>query len=746
MNEMHDQTKERRIVLAISSFTGFGSRHLALSTYVPYRPLLPTQIEPTIFDQVYGGYRQRPTSINLNTQRAPVNNFSRTYIWNPSDIQSRKLKTKTFFDTAARREQPQPKAVTPPSSDYTDAYLSAFAPKPFPTRRIYRIAAPVFANVAPVRTFLPTDISIKTSPTRFNNMNTISTSNSFERIVPSLPTSSSTYSTSFIPDIPIKYESVSNFQPFLSSPPTSSSIIPTIDRSNLSAQNVHQSLPSFSSQLPSPLPVTPTSTSPTKITYKPAVVFQAPPLPFSTNIGQGMTNERTVASLSNTAKHVGRPETLIFQHDEDITSSSIGKPSPLITPSLDSPVTRSEEKPQLELTPSEELSTAPVSSKPIEIIEQTINKYDTIIDQISAILASVSPLSSTVSSMSPGKSALDYEMTSDGSPILPRKQIEHELPQQSTMTSRAKGKYLIRDDSYDKIITAIADLDNELTPSPENEPADTIVEEKTEHRQFSAPSEQIDHRTDTTSSVSDKKKEMEILSADEQQSEHPVTSISSSNSSTSKTSPLNDTKLVVESTTEVTLDLLYPMSSIETRDEVSPDKKNGKRVRWGNVIVNSEDDESLLSLSLTDEVSSSDTPVISAKNNRPAADDQHIIFIESTELLTPGFERRIPSSSSPETSSSVSDSIDRQTTSPELNESRSSQDEHIVSSESPDEIPFVPAVDPSNKVNTDSVSLPIIESPIDTLSTSISTRYVSSDVYHGYLGDHAEFIEVSEVF
>ena len=39
----------------------------------------------------------------------------------------------------------------------------------------------------------------------------------------------------------------------------------------------------------------------------------------------------------------------------------------------------------------------------------------------------------------------------------------------------------------------------------------------------------------------------------------------------------------------------------------------------------------------------------------------------------------------------------------------------------------------------------VITSPIDTLTDTVSNRYISSDVYHGYLGDHKEFSHVSQI-
>ncbi|CAF4742587.1 unnamed protein product, partial [Rotaria socialis] len=106
--------------------------------------------EPTLFDQVYGGARRRPAMISLNVQWVPVNDRSGAYQWNGSDANNRKEKTVTFFGTGEMRGKQRAKAITPPSSDYTDAYLSAIASKPIPTRHVNRISTAVFANAAPI--------------------------------------------------------------------------------------------------------------------------------------------------------------------------------------------------------------------------------------------------------------------------------------------------------------------------------------------------------------------------------------------------------------------------------------------------------------------------------------------------------------------------------------------------------------------------------------------------------------------
>jgi hypothetical protein len=875
-----------------------------LTAYVPYQSLSSTRTESTIFEQVYGIHRRRPTSISLNVQWIPVVDRSSINIWNTSDMNNRKLKTETFFETGAMRKQQQSKAITPPSSDYTDAYLNAFAPKPISAKRFYRINAPVFANVAPMRTNLSLNSSIRTSQTRFNNINNNQTSNLFNKTVPLVPSSNSNYSSSFIPDIFPKYEPSSSTQSFLSETQTYNTNNSTLLRNRQSSEttihaspqpsssyqseslhkNGHKPMPPNSLQSYPSSPATPLSPPSPISTYKPSVSFQSIPLSFSNNIRQSSTNGQTVLQSLNTEKQIERPETLLFQHDEDIRSSCIEKSSPIITPLLESPIIRVESKTESERTSIEDLST--VSSKPIEILEKTISKYDSIIDQISEVLASVSPLSSTLSSMSPGKSVLDYELTSDGSPILQRKHIESQpsqestTPVRSTNIQRVKGKYLIRDDSYDKIITAITDLDNELTPPPDNEKAiTTVIEEEkeesvtqsSEDHRMSSSSEQLKDEVktllfnkQTPSSLTEKKEEAEVLQQNEQQllsvikseeNEHQTSLTSPIDVWSSELCPLNETKLDdeifvnVQSKTETPLDntefvqqqtdLLSNIPIVETtqkeisrsNDELTSKKNNGKRVRWSEIVVANEDDKSSSYQSLKGEGSLSEAPIEITEKERLTLDesttvveqqinssisienlvmddqinlltsiepsssnDQQIISTESTEPLTNVIEPQIESSSSPETSSSFSECVDRETSSSDLNESQSSHDEQITSSRSSGDIQFISNTDFSNKntstvdeqsstildvvtnenmdlqleeiesnktdtpiqlddvttsetiENTPLLSLPIIESPINTLTDSISTRYISSDVYHSYLGDHTQFIEVSEIF
>jgi hypothetical protein len=866
-------------------FSGFGNNKLALTPYIPFQPLSSTRTESTIFEQVYGGYRQRPTTINLNVQWVPVVDRPRTNRWSGSDINSRKLKTWTFFETDTMREQRQPKAVTPPSSDYTDAYLSAFAPKPIPTRQFYRVTSPLFVNVAPIpfrptRTHLSTDNSIKTSETRFNN---ILTSNSFDKIVPPFPSSTSTYSSRLIPDISTKYEPFSSTQssstdtqtlesnyttslhsnqpseiPTHASPRPPSPTILTTSKSESPIEKSSQSQPSSTTTSLSSSP-TPTSV------YNPSVSFQSAPLSFSNDTYQSSTNKQTVLPPLNIEKQTARPETLLFQHDEDIRSSSIEKPSPIITPLLESPITRVESPLEPARTSPEGLSTT--SSKPIEILETAINKYDSLINQISDVLASVSPLSSTVSSMSPGKSVLDYELTSDGSPILPRKGIESQPSEQSTTPiksiekQRVKGKHLIRGDSYDKIVTAIADLDNEMTPPPDVPKPITVIEE--ENTESMTPTTDVQQ---TLLPVEQMKVEAKDLSVDEHQiplllnekkeeaddqqqssvterkeSEHQISSVLPSDVLSNELLPSSKSKLDDENVVNVPSTIDTPsdnadfvqeqtglLSNVpndevvqqENYDEVASNEKNEKHVSWNETVMTNEDEESS-SLEVpttvtnqerltTDEsitvdrqvtptdsanlqISSSSHPkeptippttIIQQTTALSDSTDLPIVTSDSNELQKNILQRQIKSPSLPETSSSSSDSIDGGTTSSDPNEFRSSHDERVTSSRSSVETQIASAIDPSNKNNstdderlatlsaftskeninqqveekrlndtetsamarTTVSSLATIVSPIDTLADSISTRYVSSDVYHGYLGEHMQLMEVSEIF
>jgi hypothetical protein len=546
MHEFMQGEKIERIVDIFNTiFTGDGNNLLTLAPYVPSQSTSSTRTESTIFDQVYGGYRRRPAMISLNVQWIPVNNRSGTYQLSGSDVSDQKVKTVTFFGTGKMRGQQQAKVITPPGSDYTDAYLSAFASKSIPTRHVHRLSTSVFDNSAPIplkptSTPISTSSSIKTSETRFINTNNIQTSDSFDKPTPSSSNRSSTYSSSFVPERSTTYEPLSktqystpqsqtftsSYSTLLRSPtstitstpspsvdsqrsyttfqtrsqPPSSSTYPFVYRPETVYENIYKPLPPYSIQTypPSNTYTTSLSSLSTEPAYKPYVPTQFFPLSSSYNINQSSTSERTILPTTKIEKQVDRPETLLFQHDEDIRSSQIEKPSPIFSPSPESPTTREELKVEPERLHMEELPAT--TSEPIKILENTLSKYDSLINQISEVLASVSPLSSTVSSMSPGKSVLDYQLSSDTSPILPHKSIEAQVSQQSATTSTAKSSdiqrtkesHLIREDSYDKIVTAISDLDSEIiSPSDIQKSSSTIKEEKEEAKTSSLNESQV---------------------------------------------------------------------------------------------------------------------------------------------------------------------------------------------------------------------------------------------------------------
>jgi hypothetical protein len=357
----------------------------------------------------------------------------------------------------------------------------------------------------------------------------------------------------------------------------------------------------------------------------------------------------------------------------------------------------------------------------------------------------------------------------------------------------------------------------------------------------------------TPSLSNEMKEKAEVLLPDKQQllsiteneeREHQTSLTSPSDVVTNEVFPLNGTKLDekkfvnVQSTTGTSLDnagfvqepteVLSKVAIVETtpeensgsNDEVISNENNEKYVKWDKIVVNNEDNESSSYPSSTEEDSLSEASIAMTEKERLTSDEsttvveqqinpfisielsksneQQVSSRDSSEPATNVIERHIKSSSSPEMSSSFSDSLHPETTPSDLNESRSSHDEQVTSSRSSVDTEFVSTIDSSNK-NTSTVdeqlstisdvvskentdlqaeetesietgtpiqlvdvtesevrtstikstsllSLPIIESPIHTLTDSISTRYISSDVYHGYLGDHTQFIEVSDIF
>ncbi|CAF2940207.1 unnamed protein product [Rotaria sp. Silwood2] len=793
-------------------YSSFNHNNLKLRSYVPFQSLSSTRKESTIFEQVYGSHRRRPYTVSLNVQWAPVIYHTNIYEQSGSDFNSRKFKTQTFFETRAIREQEQSKAITTPRSDYTDAYLSAFAPKLIPTRYSHRLTPPIFAHVKPVplertKTYLSTNDSIKTSQTRFNN---IQNSNSFDKTLPFSPNTNSTFRSNLIPNISTQYEpfsgaqtslsetqtlnsnySTSIYQPSLSKPPTTYQSEPS--KENIDKPISHTSRPS-----------TLLSSSLTTSSYKPSVLFQSAPLSFSNDIYPNSTNKQTVLPSSNIEKQIDRTETHLFQHDEDIRSSDIEKSL------AESSIIYDKSKIDPEHAPTEELLTT--SSKPIEILENQTNEYDSLINQISDILATVSPLSSTVSSMSPCQSVLDYELTADGSPILKRKNIEPQSSSQQPIVSvtnmnmqHAKVKYLIRDDSYDKIVTAMADLDSELTPVlPDIQKSTTPIEEEKnesiktlldEHKMLSLSSEQIQEDVKTSSLRNKNDEESEILLE---------TSLNNVECVQPKISLLSN----IVNNENLQEETIYS----ESYDEAISCKKNESQVTDDNILLNNDDDDdddSSLYLSLTEEINSSKASIIVPEeeyitfNESKAIDKQQIstfdtennqiITSDSTEPSANIIQRQIKSSSPLETSASFSDSNERRSTSSDIIESRSSHNEHASSSISSTNNQFISGMGSSSQntftsdkqssiipdvINKDVIDkqleeiesnkiktsteliddtgslvrtsamesttlslLPNIISPIDTLKISISTRYISSDVYHGYQGEHTQFIE-----
>ncbi|CAF3622999.1 unnamed protein product [Rotaria sordida] len=535
---------------------------LPLVSYTPLQISSSTTSESTIFEQVYGGHRRRPAMISLNVQWVPVSDRSGTYQWSGNDVNNRKVKTVTFFGTGEMRGQKQSQAITPPRSDYTDAYLSAFAPKPISTKHVHRLSTAVFANAAPIplkpiTPSLSTNDSMKTSHTRFININNIQPSKPFDKPTPSSSSQSSTYSSSFISDRSTKYEpfsstqysspqsqtfassystlihtpmstvtttpspSVDNqrsyatvqphFQPLLST-------LPIVSQSKTSYGNIYKPIPAYSyeSYPPSNTYTTSLSSSSTQSTYKPQVPFQSVPLPSSYNINQSNIREPLFQSTTKMETQIDRPETFVVQHDEDSRSSRIEKPLPIINPPPQSPITREELKIEPERLHMEELTE--ISSEPIRTLENTLDKYDSLINQISEVLASVSPLSSKVSSMTAGKSVHDYQTSSDSSSVLPitRTQIQPSESSTTTMvtmstTDQPKPSHLIRRDSYDKIVTVIKDIDKEIFSSDTPLSSATIKEEKEEAK----PS--LVHEQQLSPIVEKEDKEAKIASTEEQQ-------------------------------------------------------------------------------------------------------------------------------------------------------------------------------------------------------------------------------------
>ncbi|CAM4876183.1 unnamed protein product [Rotaria socialis] len=601
--------------------------------------------EPTLFDQVYGGARRRPAMISLNVQWVPVNDRSGAYQWNGSDANNRKEKTVTFFGTGEMRGKQRAKAITPPSSDYTDAYLSAIASKPIPTRHVNRISTAVFANAAPIPLKptsppLSSKQSIKTSETRFTNINNIQTSSPAEKLIPPsssrsspyssspaeklIPPSSSrssTYSSSATSDRSTPYEPLSTTQysspqsqtftssystlirsspSTLTTTPTPSvdsqrsyttftsrsqprlSTLPSVSRYETSYNSIYKPLPaySFQSYPPSNTHTTSLSSSSTESTFKPSAPLRSSSSLSTYNINQSSISEPTIRPTSTIEKQFDRPETLLFQHDEDMRPSKLEKPSPVLSSPMSSYATREELKIEPERLRMEQLSG--YSSEPIRILENTIDKYDSLINQISEVLASVSPLSSTFSSMSPGKSVLDYQLSSDSSPVLPTKAIQPELSQQSmtvTMetsnTEQTKPAHLIRGDSYENVATFTSDINKNISLFSDIQiPTVTTTEETEEQRTLSSnefPVQTLVEQETLKSTIEQQYESQSKLGTALENKEHETSFINKEEKKDIESLLSNEQELspVIEEETEVTKSLTMKQTKPVTTDQSS---------------------------------------------------------------------------------------------------------------------------------------------------------------------------------
>ncbi|CAF4201248.1 unnamed protein product, partial [Adineta steineri] len=549
-------------------------------------------------------------------------------------------------------------------------------------------------------------------------------------------------------------------------------------------------------------PISPTTitTSSLPLSTKSSILFQyAPSMPLK-EMNKSNINEHNILSSLDNEKRIERPETLLFQHDEDIHSFSLKNLTPIITPS---PI---ESRIEPEHPLADELTIA--ASKPIEILENTITKYDSLINQISDILATVSPLSSTVSSMSPNKSVLDYELSADGSPILHHKRIESPTSTRNAYMQRMKTKHMIREDSYDKIVVAIKDLDNEITP-PSDVKTSSLTERINEETELLS-----DDELEKNSSLDENKKEIETLLRNIQQLSTIIENEKDEHQYTRSQTELLSNVLNDETTIQKA-NLAYDEVTSDNKDDAESSSNQNliEELYPSNIskesssIVNQQpdisifnktisNDEKIITLSstpddqhivkedvarlpttstnyanekLTSEIvnnkqgcqkETSIEPQISSINTT----NHHVAASDSIDSQTNFIEKQIKSISSLDTTANVLDSTDRQTPLLNSNASRTSQDKQTLNSrDSFNRDKFLTDEQTkeikSNEVETitqpvdntecedrlltnESISLPPnIESPIDTLANSISSRYISSDVYHGYLGERTQYMK-----
>ncbi|CAF4739965.1 unnamed protein product [Rotaria socialis] len=531
--------------------------------------------EPTLFDQVYGGARRRPAMISLNVQWVPVNDRSGAYQWNGSDANNRKEKTVTFFGTGEMRGKQRAKAITPPSSDYTDAYLSAIASKPIPTRHVNRISTAVFANAAPIPLKptsppLSSKPSIKTSETRFTNINNIQTSSPAEKLIPPSSSRSSPYSSS----------------PAEKLIPPSSSRSSTYSSSATSDRSTPYE-PLSTTQYSSPQSQTFTSSYSTLIRSSPSTLTTTPTPSVDSQRSYTTFTSRSQPRLS-TLPSVSRYETSYNSIYKPLPAYSFQSypPSNTHTTSLSSSSTESTFKPSAPLRSSSSLSTYNInqrySSEPIRILENTIDKYDSLINQISEVLASVSPLSSTFSSMSPGKSVLDYQLSSDSSPVLPTKAIQPELSQQSmtvTMetsnTEQTKPAHLIRGDSYENIATFTSDINKNISLFSDIQiPTVTTTEETEEQRTLSSnefPVQTLVEQETLKSTIEQQYESQSKLGTALENKEHETSFINKEEKKDIESLLSNEQELspVIEEETEVTKSLTMKQTKPVTTDQSS---------------------------------------------------------------------------------------------------------------------------------------------------------------------------------
>lgn len=729
-----------------------------------------------MIDRLSNEQRRRPATVSLNIQWVPVPQRSGIYQLSGNGV-SRKSKTVTFFGTGEMRGQ-QTNATTPPSSDYTDAYLSVFAPKPTPSNNYVKESkASFFTSVTPVP-LKPLSVPLS-RPSRSSTIETRLTTNFTNKDVPkysdigdaSLSTkSTSNISTDFDSRKSINYSSVSttpyslsststftsNYSTSLVSPSSSSSArsisptvtskpstsvhsrptetISTVNREDKAYGNIYRPLPAYSVEAyPPTSTITTTSLSSLSSTlshtkYVPNVSFQAAPF---ASINLNNVNNQTTLSTSKVEKIFERPESLIVQQS---TSENIRSNDDIAK-----------------------------SSKSIETLESTIKKYDTLISEISEVLASVSPLSSTVSSLSPSKSLLDYSISSENSPT--RQQITGDddsigdLPSAviNLGSKRGSGDHLIREDSYEKIVTVLSDLEQESVPSTGT--SSTIqVEHENILSSVVEQSELESEKYDETQNTQCNLEEEPLL----QSNNIEATFIASIPSPIEYSEEQHETKseisIVPDSTEQITLEdnltVLQTLETsaeraIETVNETEENKKNDKRVRWSDSVVDNEDKDDEQEEQIDADNFEQTETIDEHLNFEPVLSD---VSAEATIILrSPGLQSSTSSCEFEEQSNLIEElsiltplahesTVVQETVSPvEVTSVQQENELEASSTTQNDEAPLETAATIDENLITQDI---VIESPIEVLPESVTTRFISRDVYHGYLGDHPSCVKV----